>query len=48
LNDYVIGIFSRGALDCESGGKNVHTAIYRYIDWINEKLKLANNAQPWA
>jgi secreted trypsin-like serine protease len=49
LNGYVIGIFShQNAGTCQNADKVVYTAIYRYYDWINEKLKLANNAQSWA
>jgi secreted trypsin-like serine protease len=42
-----MGIFSYGGASCEGSSYLVYTAIYPYYDWINEKLKLANNAQPW-
>jgi secreted trypsin-like serine protease len=50
FNGYVIGIFSHqnAGTTCQGNIKVVYTAIYRYYDWINAKLKLANNAQSWA
>jgi secreted trypsin-like serine protease len=47
-NGFVMGIFSYGGASCEGTDLLVYTAIYPYYDWINEKLKLANNDQPWA
>lgn len=35
---YIIGIVSSGLGQCASGGFNLYTNVYRYLNFINESM----------